>query len=156
MERKHSNVDAIYHEYPFVQRFLPRAIAEIVTVSRWDKEFLQKPNVLFSDLTYEEHDPYPSPKTTYGFYLLDEDGKEVTEVGERKKGFWHRLFSIPDLEENVGQALYRLGAEARRVHYAVRYHGKVLCLFKIPREYKNAEDWLNAVNNEEREAMRQI
>lgn len=132
-----SNVDAIYAEYPFLERVIPRIEVSAVQVNRWDKELL----------TY-------SGSGTEEIYLIDEHGNIITCVGTpigRFLGFF--LFGLA--AETVGRALARIKKDkVRRIRYAVRIHDMVT-LYKLPRGYNNAWEWLCSTVTEARKTFQQ-
>ncbi len=102
-----SNVDKIYAEYKFLQEVRPRVKVESAWVKRWNQEFFSKSS---NDYCYLWGF---STCTTSKILLLDEQGVIVTRVGR----CWWNPFWTGD--ENVGQALARIGDKAQSIRYAV-------------------------------------
>jgi hypothetical protein len=132
-----SNVDAIYAENPFLEKIIPRIQVSIAQVKRWDDVFLNSPN----------HDAVLAK-----IYLVDEDGDVVARVGTRWDYFFTALGRVM-ITETVAQTLARIGEDqGRRVHYAVGV-GSWVILYKLPRGYKNAVDWVQARIEENRKHL---
>ncbi len=129
-----SNVDAIYAEYPFLEKIHPRAKTVEAQVRRFDDDFMSQTAVIQYD-----------DRFTYRFYLLDEHGEIVARVGEPLTRFTRFLNRTSD--ETAGQALARIGSDTRRVRHAV-FVGESrtipTTLYKLPNGFDNASDWLQS------------
>lgn len=127
-----SNIDAIYAEYPFLSRLIPRRKVSGAQVKRWSSDFLTTTPDSYLDCGTER------------IYFLDKDGNVVDRVGsfsDRVLGF----FGFHTNEETVGQALARIGqAKTRRIRYAVGVWNDMI-LYKLPKGYDYAGEWLASV-----------
>ena len=142
---KHSNTDAIYAEYPFLETLFPRKKVRTARVARFDEDFLAKTGFVQSD---------PVFGSCRKLYLLDKDGKILTRVGG-----WQYYLRHGTRFERVDQALYRIGHDkASRVCFAVFYPNQnnietdnlglafyTLVLYRLPRNFKNAAEWRNDI-----------
>lgn len=150
-----TNTDAVYAEYPFLTKILPRRKARNVLVTRWDEEFLSTTPAVAE----WGHD------ACRRMYFIDKDGKIVTRVGGLR-----RVLTLGTRFERVDQALARIGSEkARRVYYAVfcpevkmvdveaekRGGYPSLILYKVPQGFESAGDWQHSIIKKERESLRQ-
>lgn len=126
----HSNVDAIYAEYPFLSKLWTRNDVCDAKVRRWDNDFLQL--------------------CTTNVYLLDEHGEVIVKPNrflyELAKVILYALI-LRRVGESVDDMLKGLGDEKlRRVNYAVTFYSGegTITLWKIPKGHKNAAEWLGS------------
>lgn len=133
-----SNIDRIYAEYPFINEIYPRSKAWRAQVSRMDGNFFQ---------LWNSGDP------SRRFFLLDEKGKILTRVGGRGN-LSFLSYIIGNKSETVGQALYRIGNRARDVHFAITSDRSSVCLYKLPRKYKDIWNLLDDLSQLEIETKK--
>lgn len=129
-----TNVDAIYAEYPWLSRIVPRRRMLSMTIERWDEKFL---------LAYAHS--YGGPER---ILLVDANGALVARVTYVNLG----LFGW---RETVGQRLSKIDdVEKRRIRYALWIWGETATLYKLPKGYGNVADWLSACIETDRAALR--
>jgi|GEM_PF-5562563 hypothetical protein len=132
------NTDAIYAEYPFLEKIIKRKYVDKAQVRRWDDELLSK-QASFDTL-----------------YFLDKEGNVVDKIREPSlwNVWWNEGHSYTD---TVGQRLAKMGdAKARRICYAFGRDFPVALFYKLPKEYRNAADWLKAKVARDRREIRDI
>jgi hypothetical protein len=138
-----SNVDAIYAEYPFLERIYSRKSVDRMQVTRWTAEFLDRASTVYFG--------YSEMTDTHTILLLDKDGNTITRVGEYKRSFlfweWKGL-----QKETVREALIRIGEEsARKVYYGL-YDRETF--YRLPRGFTSAYEWNEALIAADRAILR--
>lgn len=120
--------EAIYREFPFLEKYFPKAAVMKARVSRITEQFLDKRSAEINPF----YDGECSSKTFSNgkILLFDNNGKRLAQVGVRK--IW-RLFP-KEFIESVGQALLRLGRDAP-VHYATWLRDGELVVYKPPKAF---------------------
>jgi hypothetical protein len=132
---RETNTEAVYYQFPFLEKISPRRKTILAKVSRFDEEFLRSTATV---LTEAGGRPVG---WTFPFYLLDKDGLIVGRVGQFLKYFTR--------EETVRQTLARIGDQARDVRYAVSIRNGHTTVYRLPSGFTNAADWLRARAREE-------
>ncbi len=135
---RNSNVDAIYAEYPFLEKLISRKRIAEAQVKRWDDELLEQNRRHF--------------RRYHKLFLLHRQGKIVTEVG------WRFFGIFPYALETVGQALARIGDDTEKVRYAVYFSKAVdhLVFYKSPRGFENVADWFRSRVMDWRQVIRKV
>lgn len=133
-----SNTDAIYTEFPFLEKIYPWRHGWDAKIERWDDELFDQDAGCYG-------------ATRRPSLLLNGDGEILTRVGERRHKFWFLRWRTTRYSETLGQALARIGEEkAETVRFVLEswyvFRGEMgstqhFVLYKLPKRYKNAEEW---------------
>jgi len=144
----HSNVDAIYQEYPFLSNIVPRSKVRSALVRRWDESN-------FLDRSVEDSDAYAGVSSVEKTYFLDERGEVVYWVGD----WWHQFVCscLPFISRfgTIGEVIARMSDKQRKqVKYVVSFDSLDVILWKYATSYTNLADWLHAMVAEAHEKLK--
>ena len=107
-----TETDRVFAKYPFLANVCPRVRVSKAREESWDENYLEE----YPKMNVFGYSPMSGP-CYEDMYLLDADGRIVTQVGQKRWLFG--LLRYIDHHETPGQTLARLGNTASSVHYLV-------------------------------------
>lgn len=145
--------EAIYRQFPFLERHFPKESVSTARVSRISKEFLdQRSQFVLTRLD----DGTPIWCSNGEILLFDKKGELLAEVGAwqaRKRFLFWSWLNRESFVESVGQALLQIGANTA-VHYAAWFNRpgaeRELIVYKPPKDFTIQEWYEERVRRDER------
>jgi hypothetical protein len=125
---KFDNTDAIYKEYPFLEKIAPRRKIFAAKAARFEAEMFRWCTVGTGTI--------PGSIEYSDFHLLDSNGNFLKTVGK-----W---CFIP-FDQTIADAVRALGKKGKRVKYFVHVDQTLVTLYKTPNQYGDITEWLEEV-----------